>query len=134
MRRHILAVSAALMMLSGCATYSAGVGTPVIAATDMPNQLVQSDNSLLARKLTFTHAGIKARSDGRQQAFITLQSTSNYDQNLQYRFYWYDASGQQLAQTPWLAVMLHGKETKQLHSISQSTKASAFRVYIRQAD
>ncbi|MFM2476807.1 YcfL family protein [Celerinatantimonas sp. MCCC 1A17872] len=134
MRRNTIVAIGAALILSGCATYSAGVGTPVIAATDMPAQLQKNDNSLLGRSVRFEHAGIKALADGRKQAFITLSSQSNYDQHLQYRFYWYDANHQQVEQTPWLSTVLHGQEQQQLQSTAKTSNASAFRFYVRQAD
>ncbi|CAG9296613.1 DUF1425 domain-containing protein [Celerinatantimonas diazotrophica] len=134
MLRIAIAALGAALILSGCATYSAGVGTPVIAATDMPAQLQKTDDASLGRSVHFEHAGIKSLPDGLKQAFITLRSQSNYDQHLQYRFYWYDANHQQVGQTPWIALVLHGKEQQQLQSTANSNNASAFRFYVRQVD
>ena len=132
--RRLLTIAAVAMVLAGCASYTAGVGTSVVSATDMPNKLVQPNNPLLNRRLTFEHAGLNTLDDGRKEAFITLRSTYKYDQTLQYRFYWYATNGQQLAVTSWQPVMLHGDESRQLQSVAPSQKAKAFRVYVRQAN
>lgn len=133
MRRAFVAI-AVLVMLSGCATYTAGVGTSVISATDMPNQLVKANNPLMNQRLTFEHAGLQSLEDGRKEAFITLRSTYKYDQPLQYQFYWYTNVGREVSKTPWQPIVLHGDQQLQLQSVAPSLDATAFRVYVRRAD
>ena len=96
-----------------------------------PAQL-QVENSSMARRLTLTQAQ-QQRQDGRLQVAIRLKSEIAYDQELQYRIDWFDASGMPVEpdSTSWQPLKLHGGEQKVMQFSALLPQAAAFHFSVR---
>merc|ERR1711991_104893 len=72
--------------------------------------------------------------DGHTRGLVRLTSDYKGDQNILYRFYWYDDAGLEvnLKQGPWKQAIVRGFETITLSEISVNPKATQFRVQFRE--
>ena len=96
-----------------------------------PAQL-QVGNTSMARRLTLTVAQ-QQRQDGRLQVAIRLKSEIAYDQELQYRIDWFDASGMPVEpdSTSWQPLKLHGGVQKVMQFSALLPQAAAFHFSVR---
>lgn len=131
MHRYFIVVVVSILFLSGCATYTAGIHSPMISQSTSSTTLTQGENSLLARQVKINQAGLQPLSNGRREAFVTLQSMSHYNQQLQYRFVWYNQDKEQVLASAWLPILLSGNEQVQVKSVAIKAQASQFRIDIR---
>lgn len=118
--------------LSGCVQYTAGVSSTEVSVGKMSDTLLVADNPMLGRQLELTRAGVEPMADGRSMGQASIKSLITSDLSLQYRFYWFDVNGTQLDGSAWLPIIVHGKQEVQLQSMSESTQARSFKLYVRE--
>ncbi|MDF0534328.1 YcfL family protein [Shewanella yunxiaonensis] len=124
MKTAVLAIMA-LFTLGACVTNTAGI----YANSQGVNRV---DNGSMGRKLSVE--GIQAYPGGGQlNGYATLQSHTSYDQNLQYRFTWYDANNIAIdaENKSWVPVTLHGFQQVQVKSTAPNGRASWFDFQVR---
>lgn len=72
---------------------------------------------------------------GHARGVVELTNTSDFNQSIQYRFYWYDQQGLEVntKQAPWKRVIFRGGETLTLSEVSISPSGKEFRMQLREA-
>lgn len=125
MKYAALALAAALL-LTGCANQTAGI------SIDSSNQNVVLGNSVLGQTLEFGNARTSTVND-RLLAQVSVTNQSSEEQNLQYRFNWYDAQGLEVdsGKSPWRHITVYGKETVTLQGVALNPDAENFRISLR---
>ncbi len=128
MKRWGTALAMALI-LAGCSKNTAGI------RVDGQSQNVMFGDSVLGgRLLVDDMATIEV--DGHARGVVTLSSQYKGDQNIQYRFYWYDDNGLEVnsKQAAWKQQIVRGFESISISEVSVNPNGKQFRVQIRQAD
>lgn len=117
------------MALSACSKATSGI------SIESSNQNVVIGNRLLANSLEIEKALI-SEVNGLMKAGVPVTSKTNSDMRLQYRFYWYDAQGLEVAgsNSPWRQFVLHGKDSVTLQAVAKNPNATQYRINIREAD
>lgn len=117
------------VMLAACAD-----NTTSGISIDSSNQYVVIANPSLANQIGIEKA-IVSRQNGLLQAGVPVNSKSDTDIKLQYRFYWYDAKGLEVSgsESPWRQFVLHGKDTMTIKAMAKSADVTNYRIYIREA-
>lgn len=127
MKQIVLACGLALL-LSACATNTSGVA---LSAPSGGVAKVQVDNSsldLALRELA------RRQQNGLMQVNVELTNQRSGDNHLQYLFYWYDASGQEVASDGrgWTPLMLHGQQTRTLSALAPTMDVKGYRLSVRE--
>ena len=125
-------IAFALLMaaaLVGCANNTSGL------RVDGKSQNVMFGDNVLGGRLLIENIAT-AEVDGHARGVITLTSQYKADQNIQYRFYWYDNEGLEVnsKQSAWKQKIVRGFETLSISEVSINPNGKQFRVQIRQAD
>lgn len=128
MKNWFVSVLAALALL-GCAANTAGL------RVDGATQRVLIGDNVLAGRLHIEDIS-SSMVNGHTRGVVRLLSNYRGDQNLQYRFYWYDAQGLEVNTQPgaWKQFVIHGEETVSLSEVSVKPDGTQFRVQIRAAN
>ena len=118
---------AAVMALAGCADNTAGV------RVDSLTQNVFFGDKVLGSRLLVEDIRTD-QIDGHTRGIVRLNSNYKGDQNILYRFYWYDDAGLEvnLKQGPWKQAIVRGFESISLSEVSVNPKATQFRVQFRE--
>ena len=122
-----------MMMLTGCATGISGKS----AVVKGPNGYTQDnrviiDNANLGWCIKI--AELKSSFVGDlMNTNVTLVSQEDSTLNLQYKFLWYNAQGVEISSesSPWLPLIIYGRETKQVHSVAPNPSAREFKIELR---
>jgi uncharacterized protein YcfL len=130
--RNLLVGLALTATLTACSQYTSGVSSTHISVDQMTDSVLVTDNPLLGSQITLVRAGIEPLEDGRSLAQVTLKSLYIADLDLQYRIYWFDENGTGLRSSSWRPIVVHGKQEVQLQSMSETTQATGFKVYVRE--
>ncbi|OED63365.1 hypothetical protein A143_11440 [Vibrio splendidus ZS-139] len=118
---------AAVMALAGCADNTAGV------RVDSLTQNVFFGDKVLGSRLLVEDIRTD-QVDGHTRGIVRLNSNYKGDQNILYRFYWYDDAGLEvnLKQGPWKQAIVRGFESISLLEVSVNPNATQFRVQFRE--
>lgn len=111
----------------GCAPHTAGVWTD-------SNGESRIDNASFNRKVTLDKAkGIDV--GDLMLASAVVSSKVATDQQLQYKFTWFDINGNSIdyEAKPWKPLKLHGMQVRQIKSVAPNQQANRFEVYLRPA-
>lgn len=121
-----------LLVLCGGLTACARTNGIALDGQEGAQAQLQVENSGMSHRVTLTQAQ-QQRQDGRLQVAIRLKSEIAYDQALQYRIDWFDASGMPVEpdSTSWLPLQLHGGEQKVLQFSAPLPQAAAFHFSVR---
>ncbi|MDN2481515.1 YcfL family protein [Vibrio agarivorans] len=122
-------VALMLVILAGCTTPTAGL------RIDSKQQNVIFGDNVLGQRLQVNDI-ITTEVDGRTRGVVTLESFYKGDQNIQYRFYWYDDQGLEVNTklAPWKQMVVRGEEIVTISEVTVNPNGRQFRVQIRQAD
>ncbi|PSW21130.1 DUF1425 domain-containing protein [Photobacterium sanctipauli] len=125
---RVLFVVLMVLGLAACSTTTSGI------SIESSNQNVVIGNNDLANRVTIERAHV-SNANGLLKAAVPVTSKIDSDLKLQYRFYWYDAQGLEVAgsDSPWRQFVLHGKDTMTLQAVARKPEATQYRVYIRKA-
>lgn len=117
-----------MLLLSACTTNTAGVA--LYAPAGGAAQL-ETHNSGLDVALTEQS---RREQNGLLQVNVILANSRSGDRHLQYLFYWYDGSGQELASDGrgWTPIKLHGYQSRTLSALAPNPTAQGYRVYVRE--
>ena len=128
MSKWITAILVA-MFLSGCAENTAGL------RVDGESQRVIFGDRVLGSRLKINDI-VTTEVDGRARGVVSFSSQYQGDQNIQYRFYWYDDQGLEVNSklAPWRQVIVRGNEEFSISEVSINAKGTQFRVQIRQVN
>ncbi|MCF7502606.1 YcfL family protein [Vibrio sp. L3-7] len=118
---------AAVMALAGCADNTTGV------RVDSLTQNVFFGDKVLGSRLLVEDIRTD-QVDGHTRGIVRLNSNYKGDQNILYRFYWYDDAGLEvnLKQGPWKQAIVRGFESISLSEVSVNPNATQFRVQFRE--
>lgn len=74
--------------------------------------------------------------NGLVRGIVSVTSKFTGDQQLQYRFYWYDEQGLEVngSDSPWRTFVVRGLDTMSIQSVAMKPEATQFRVQIRTLD
>lgn len=101
-------------------------------SVDSHTQKVVFGDNVLGHQLSVDDIRTK-ENNGLLKGVVAL--TSNYvgDQNLQYRFYWYDQQGLEVSgsDAPWRIFVVRGFDKVSIQGIAPKPEATQFRVQIR---
>lgn len=127
--RHAVLGCCAILFLSACATQPTGI------RMDSANEHVVLSDAQLAQTLSFANANTEVKKDN-IEGEVTVTSQVAIDQNIQYRFYWYDLQGLEVDNTnsPWRALLIRGHESVVIQDHPENIKAVNFRVSIKNTD
>lgn len=117
-----------MLLLSACSTNTSGVAlyAPAGGAATL-----ETHNSSLDATLTEQS---RRQQNGLLQVNVILANTQSGDNHLQYLFYWYDGSGQEVASDGrgWTPIKLHGYQSRTLSALAPNESAQGYRVYVRE--
>lgn len=118
-----------VIALVGCAQNTAGL------RVDGQSQNVMFGDNVLGGRLLIENIAT-ADVDGHARGIVTLLSEYKADQNIQYRFYWYDNEGLEVnsKQSAWKQQVIRGFESLTISEVSVNPNGKQFRVQIRQAN
>ncbi|NOH81968.1 DUF1425 domain-containing protein [Vibrio sp. RE86] len=128
MKKWLISAVMALTLL-GCADNTAGL------RIDGASQTVIFGDNVLAGRLKIEDIST-TQVDGRARGIVKLVSKYSGDQNVQYRFYWYDDQGLEVNTKlgPWRQAIIRGTEEIAISEVSINPNGTQFRVQIRQSD
>ncbi len=129
MKKWGIALAMALTLVGCSKNNTAGL------RIDGQSQTVMFGDSELDERLQIDDiATVKV--DGHARGVVTLASQYEGDQNIQYRFYWYDDNGLEVnsKQAAWKQQIVRGFETISISEVSVNPNGKQFRVQVRQAD
>jgi uncharacterized protein YcfL len=128
MKKYVLMLLAAVA-LAGCGKNTAG-----LQVEGNTQNVLFGDVVLGGRLLIDNIATVDV--NGNARGVVTLSSQYTGDQNIQYRFYWYDNDGLEVnsKQAAWKQTVVRGYETVSISEVSVNPNGRQFRVQIRQAD
>ncbi|WP_047046411.1 YcfL family protein [Vibrio mexicanus] len=118
---------AACIALVGCAENTSGL------RIDGGTQNVWFADNVLASRLIIDDIAT-TEVDGYARGVVRLTSNYNGDQNVQYRFYWYDEEGLEVNTklAPWKPAIIRGHESIAISEVSVNPNGKNFRVQIRE--
>ncbi|MCG7497095.1 YcfL family protein [Vibrio sp. Of7-15] len=116
------------VLLMGCSAHTTGI------SVDSDTQKVVFGDNVLGGRLMINKAG-SHHINGLMQGIVSMTSRYAGDQNLQYRFYWYDGQGLEIngSDSPWRQLIVHGMDTVSVQEVALSPEATQYRIQIRQA-
>ncbi|WP_108651309.1 YcfL family protein [Dongshaea marina] len=116
------------LLITGCSSNTSGIEGGLKPYTKVSNswlggQVVLSD--YYQRKV-----------GGILQATAKLTNEDSSDQNLQYRFVWFDNEGFPVAeeQQSWQPITLHGNQSIALRATAPTTSVASFKVSVREVN
>jgi len=117
----------ALIALAGCADNTAGV------RVDSLTQNVFFGDRVLGSRLLINDISTD-QVDGHTRGLVRVTSNYKANQNVLYRFYWYDDAGLEVntKQGPWRQAVVYGFESITLSEVSVNPNGTQFRVQIRE--
>ncbi|MGO2508069.1 YcfL family protein [Vibrio hibernica] len=118
-----------IVILAGCSNNTAGL------RVDSGSQKVLYGDSALDDRLAINDISTQDM-NGNTRGVVQVESKYSSDQQLQYRFYWYDDNGIEVnaKQGAWRQFMLRGYESISLSEVSVNPNAKEFRIQIRPQD
>lgn len=118
-----------IVILAGCSNNTAGL------RVDSSSQKVLYGDSALDDRLAINDISTQDM-NGNTRGVVQVESKYANDQQLQYRFYWYDDNGIEVnaKQGAWRQFMLRGYESISLSEVSVNPNAKEFRIQIRPQD
>ncbi|MGL5146676.1 MAG: YcfL family protein [Plesiomonas shigelloides] len=129
MKMSILGLFLGLMTVGmvGCANNTAGLYASSGGEYRVDSRSLARDVAI--GKLTLSYSGSLVK------AHAELQSKLSQDQNLQYRFSWYDKDSLLVDgdSTGWQALRLHGMQAQQVTAVAPNPSATRFEIYVRKA-
>ncbi|CAM2846965.1 YcfL family protein [Vibrio mytili] len=114
--------------LAGCAANTAGV------RIDGQTQQVFFNDDVLGSRLVVDNVST-TYVDDRARGVVQLSSQYKGDQQILYRFYWYDNTGLEVNTKPgpWRKMIVRGYESAILSEVTVNPNGTRFRVQIREA-
>lgn len=118
-----------IVILAGCSNNTAGL------RVDSSSQKVLYGDSALDDRLAINDISTQDM-NGNTRGVVQVESKYASDQQLQYRFYWYDDNGIEVnaKQGAWRQFLLRGYESISLSEVSVNPNAKEFRIQIRPQD
>lgn len=128
MKKWLMAATMALLLM-GCADNTAGL------RIDGESQTVLFGDNVLGSRLEIADI-TTVQVDGHTRGVVRLNSQYSGDQNILYRFYWYDNQGLEVNTklAPWRQLIIRGKESVAVSEVSVNPNGTQFRVQIREND
>ncbi|CAH0525551.1 YcfL family protein [Vibrio hippocampi] len=129
MNKSMIFMLALVLGLAGCTNnYSAGV------SVEGQTQSVFYGDEYLGAQFDVKNIRTLDR-HGHARGVVELTNTSDFNQSIQYRFYWYDQQGLEVntKQAPWKRQIFRGGETLTLSEVSISPEGKEFRMQLREA-
>ncbi|MBD1576805.1 MULTISPECIES: YcfL family protein [Vibrio] len=120
----------AVIALAGCSSNN----TSGLRIDSSSQQVLYGDSELDSR-LSIKDISTK-NLNGNTRGVVQVESKYKGDQQLQYRFYWYDEDGIEVnaKQGAWRQFILRGSESISLSEVSVNPNAKEFRIQIRPQD
>lgn len=124
MKKFVLVILS-MFAIAGCATNTSGL------SIDGNAQTVLFANDSMSRSLTINDITTRMVDD-HVQGIVSLSSNISSDQDLLYRFYWYDDQGLEVSKPGnWRRLIIRGEETLQISGVAVNPAVTQFRVQIR---
>lgn len=131
----MVTLAASALFIGGCATKTSGIiGSAVVKGPQGATQetRVEINNPGLANLIRVSN--IKSAFMGDLlKASVAVVSKKDSTLHLMYKFTWYNAQGFETdsASSPWLPLIIYGKETKMLQAVAPNPSVKEFKVNIR---
>ncbi|MCE2593310.1 YcfL family protein [Motilimonas cestriensis] len=119
------------LLLGACSQNTSGIDLSIDSINAQP--VVKIDNHNLANKLVLNDIKTKVVND-LLVVHASAISTTDTDQTLQYKFYWFDQFGFEVERdgTPWRPLKLHGHQHVTVQATAPSASAAQAHIYIRE--
>lgn len=129
MKKWVIALLLPLALAACSSSQTAGI------SVDSSTQQVVFGDHVLGNRLSVEQISTQ-NSNGLMRGIVSVTSKFTGDQQLQYRFYWYDDQGLEVdgSDSPWRTFIVRGLDTMSIQSVAMKPEASQFRVQIRTLD
>jgi uncharacterized protein YcfL len=135
MRRRRWALHAVVLgvMLAALSCRSNTAGNRIEVDTLSGRRFTETGDALLDRRLQVTDVRYRDRG-GFLEAQASLKNLTKRTIQCEYTFQWYDAAGWELdtANQPWLQLVVHGQQQKEVRGVAPRPGATRFRLAVRQ--
>lgn len=117
------------MIVSACST--AGIAGGGADYADSPYLIV--DDQTLARRVDLVSTSHEVLDNGLMRAYATFRSNRMRNQNLQYRFSWYDERGVEIDSQgqPYRKLVLQGRDAVSVQSVAPNSRAVEYKIRLR---
>ena len=117
------------LLVSACST--AGIAGGGAEYSDSPYLII--DDQTLARRVDLVSTSHEILDNGLMRAYATLRSNRMRNQNVQFRFSWYDEHGVEIdAQgQPYRKLVLQGRDAVSVQSVAPNTRAVEYKIRLR---
>lgn len=101
-------------------------------SVDSSTQKVVFGDNVLGGRLSVDQISTQDN-NGLVRGIVSLTSKFSGDQQLQYRFYWYDDQGLEVngSDSPWRTFIVRGLDTMSVQGVAMNPEATQFRIQIR---
>ncbi|AZL84604.1 MULTISPECIES: YcfL family protein [Aliivibrio] len=101
-------------------------------SVDSSTQKVVFGDNVLGGRLSVDQISTQDN-NGLVRGIVSLTSKFSGDQQLQYRFYWYDDQGLEVngSDSPWRTFIVRGLDTMSVQGVAMKPEATQFRIQIR---
>lgn len=134
-RKHIMLFIGATLLAAcaGIPENTSGIGSIASTQQGKNERYLKIDNPELAELLTIQKVNTR-QVNGHLEANVTLISTGEHTQQLQYQFSWFDQDGFVIApaSASWWPLQLHGGQIQALRAVAPSANATTFNIYVRE--
>ena len=118
--------SDSVLIVSGATEYDENGAEVMRISLDTSNSELSHSIEVTGLKTVMTESGYLKVSAG-------ISSKVNYDQSIQYKFSWLDASGMEVGSgmSAWRRLIVHGKDSVQISNVAPYKEAVSFKLSIR---
>ena len=121
-----------IVLLLPLALAACSSGQTAGISVDSSTQKVLFGDNVLGHRLSVEQISTQDN-NGLVRGIVSVTSKFSGDQQLQYRFYWYDAQGLEVtgSDSPWRTFIVRGLDTMSIQGVAIKPEATQFRVQIR---
>lgn len=126
MKKWLVVILLPFALMACSSSQTAGI------SVDSGTQKVLFGDNVLGYRLAVDQINTQYN-NGLARGIVAVTSKFSGDQRLQYRFYWYDAQGLEVAgsDSPWRTFIIRGLDTMSIQGVAMKPEATQFRVQIR---
>jgi uncharacterized protein YcfL len=123
----------AVLIVAACSSTSGMVATHKSGGDPQFAKHLEIHNSALEGDIIISDMKMR-RTGGLLEVQVTLANQTGSDQNVQYRFAWFDDDNFEVDKDAgaWTALLMHGNELKTMNAIAPNPRASTYKLQVRE--